>query len=268
MGDRGRKLVQLACMKSDISDDRIMKVELPLENRNPTANGTSSNLEKNNANLKNLDAASKLRDTHDTAVPLMSPNDVEIISNSSSDLNVTQMDTVLKMKDLLEDNLINIGQSPEVIASTSQIIYCYASDASSEKENLFGSDFTDKDPTYVPDSDELNEIEYYQNDSGSAFRSFNVIGCQNDTVKLILENILDRVWLSVKPLTRRKRARPTEWKRNISKTRKAEGLSYITKGVLDLPKCQSPFNVINAYLNVLKSFLLTNETFCVVIIII
>lgn len=45
-------------------------------------------------------------------------------------------------------------------------------------------------------------------------------------VMLILENFLDRVWLSVKPLTRRKRAQPKECKRNINNFRKAEGLSY------------------------------------------
>lgn len=39
----------------------------------------------------------------------MSPNDVDMISNSSSDLNFKQMDTVTKMKDLLGDNFLDAG---------------------------------------------------------------------------------------------------------------------------------------------------------------
>lgn len=133
------------------------------------------------------------------------------------------------------------GQPTESIPSTSRGITCYESDISSEKECLFGSDFSDLDPTYVPDSDEniqkdkdsecdMINPEEYQGDNDT----------NDDVIAFILENLLDRVWISVKPLKRRKRALPTEWKRNINKARKADGLSYITKGVIRTAKLPKP----------------------------
>ncbi|KAH9637557.1 hypothetical protein HF086_009621 [Spodoptera exigua] len=197
MGDRGRRLVQLACNKPLISDtdadDNIM--EIP---------------------PKNLCQNSSLQDIHDIAGPSTLPNDVDIISNSSSDLDFAQLDIVLNMKNIIQDK----GTSSNINASTSQKNICYASDTSSDKNCLFGSDYSDIDPTYVPDSD-----ENIQNDTESDCNviipeSPNMEKCDNKADKefiiLILENLLDRVWLSVKPLTRRKRAEPKEWKRNIN----------------------------------------------------
>lgn len=63
----------------------------------------------------------------------------------------------------------------------------------------------------------------------------DIAKCDSETdeeyILLVLENLMDRVWLSVKSLMRRKRSKPNEWKPNISKLRKADGLSCITKGV-------------------------------------
>ncbi|XP_047986390.1 uncharacterized protein LOC125226450 isoform X2 [Leguminivora glycinivorella] len=61
-----------------------------------------------------------------------------------------------------------------------------------------------------------------------------------DTVYLVLENILDRVWSRVKPLKRRKQAKPSEWKVNIAKKRKMEGLPYVTQGIKRPAKVPKP----------------------------
>lgn len=80
-----------------------------------------------------------------------------------------------------------------MIASRSQIIYRCASDASRAKEDLFGSYFSDKDPTYVLDLE-----ENIQNDSGSDCNVKIPKECENNTgnqdfFMLVLDNLLDRV---------------------------------------------------------------------------
>lgn len=164
---------------------------------------------------------------------------------------------------------------------------------------LFGSDYSDEDPNYVPelDHDSPNESDSnsipespkvpevptipkklfktildnvlervwisvsnssdkncYVSDSDedspnqNNFVSNNIIIPESprvyspleETAETILECILDRVWVTVKPLRRRKRAQPEEWKKNIAINRKIEGLSYVTKGITRPGKVPKP----------------------------
>lgn len=107
---------------------------------------------------------------------------------------------------------------------------------------FFGSDYSDVDPTYVPDSadssssKEINKAGARHNiiipeSPNIGNKRLNHNNLPNEVITAVLENLLDRVWASVKPLRRRKQAQRQEWKRNIAKRRKSAGLPYKTNGI-------------------------------------
>lgn len=129
-----------------------------------------------------------------------------------------------------------------------------------EPEHLFGSDYSDEDPNYIPDSDEsetsvslLNRRRRRHRHLGHVLvpespeildnahkHQQNVHDGPAGYVMLLLESVLQNVWLSVKPTKRRKVAMPSEWNKNINRKRKLDGLPYSTKGKMQPAKVPKP----------------------------
>jgi hypothetical protein len=123
--------------------------------------------------------------------------------------------------------------------------------------DLFGSDYSDVDPDYREASIDGSDSETEENRSKNESEPPAGLDKENtdpehktpnesqEVVVLILDEILNKVWLCVKPLKRRREAKPEEWKKNISKIRKAEGLPYTSKGKLQPAKIPKNVNCEN-----------------------
>ncbi|XP_061720734.1 uncharacterized protein LOC133527649 [Cydia pomonella] len=140
------------------------------------------------------------------------------------------------------------------------------SETTSESESsLFGSDFSDNDPTYYPDDEDQQRAPgNHGDDDGDLITLQDLLGAtandsiysftispqpgichqyediNNDTASeiatLILSNVLELVWAEVKTLSRWRAADPSNWKKNVAKKRRAEGLSYTTNNHIRAPK--------------------------------
>ncbi|CAG9787649.1 unnamed protein product [Diatraea saccharalis] len=101
-----------------------------------------------------------------------------------------------------------------------------------------------RDPFSVSDS-EANTLKVLKSTSSShndsmTPESSDVGSRVEDSVYLISDKILDGVWSRVKPLKRRKQAKPSEWKINIARKRKIDGLPYVTQGIKHPAKVPKP----------------------------
>ncbi|XP_063384585.1 uncharacterized protein LOC134670703 [Cydia fagiglandana] len=88
--------------------------------------------------------------------------------NDSSDLDESQIDIAAQMHNIVTDDNITAD--------------------SNDESNLFGSDYSDEDPTYVPDPKDYSPKQI---DSDSDFIQ------QEDFFMVLIDEVLDRVWISV-----------------------------------------------------------------------
>ncbi|CAH1109438.1 unnamed protein product [Psylliodes chrysocephalus] len=174
-------------------------------------------------------------------------------SNASSELNENQikiandMEKIMGNKFDLED--LDIQDSSNMWKDTTE------PESDLEKHSdLFGSDYSDEDPTYVPPTmknptaeidNEVN-IELpldFDDPEDNDHENVNLVNIENlsdtdgvntnfdnavETVMILLDEVLDAVWHRVRKKNRWSKSTPTEWKKNIVKKRRSTGLTYVT----------------------------------------
>lgn len=134
-------------------------------------------------------------------------------------------------------------------------------DIESDKISLFEGDFSDNDPSYYPelpsaprcdssdDSDliTLEELEnpdlVYQAQKNKREQQrkgielvFGNKQVSHQVAELIMLELVQRCWKVIKPRSRWRLSDPTNWKINIAKKRRAEGLTYMTAKKIRVPK--------------------------------
>ncbi|XP_063636108.1 uncharacterized protein LOC134806715 [Cydia splendana] len=278
MGDRGRKLVQLACSNrletdNDSSDLDESQIDIAAQMHNIV---TDDNITADSNDESNL-FGSDYSDEDPTYVPDpkdYSPKQID----SDSDFIPESPNAFSKQEDffmvLIDEVLDRVWISVEGDYSAAAYVQDSYSENDTPQQNDSGHDIIipetpspckqqkrslsifnnvcssgegeciERASSYVPDSEDdplkvLHPTDSSCNDSMIP-ESSGVRSQVEDTVYFIVDNILDRVWSRVKPLKRRKQAKPSEWKINIAKKRKMEGLPYVTQGIKRPAKVPKP----------------------------
>ncbi|XP_047989848.1 uncharacterized protein LOC125229111 [Leguminivora glycinivorella] len=144
MGDRGRKLVQLACSNK-------------LETAGSGASVNRFSMTGPSVSTANENISCYQRNNKD--------------DDDSSDLDETQIDIAAQMHNIvIDDN------------STAD---------SNDETALFGSDYSDEDPTYVPDSKDYSP-QQIDTDTDFIPESPNVSYKEEDFFMVLIDEVLDR----------------------------------------------------------------------------
>ncbi|XP_063365176.1 uncharacterized protein LOC134653713 [Cydia amplana] len=194
----------------------------------------------------------------------------EYEQRQASDLDESQERIADQMQQIFNDNIFLDDSTPESEQELPRTKITLParriSETTSESESsLFGGDFSDNDPTYHPDEeDQQRSPGNHSDDDGGLITLQDLLGpnakeniesftispepdtihqyeeINNDTVSdiatLILSDVLELVWAEVKTLSRWRTADPSNWKKNVAKKRRAEGLSYTTNNQIRAPK--------------------------------
>lgn len=195
--------------------------------------------------------------------------ELEVEQRQASDLDESQERIADQMEQIISD-IFDDDIIPESDQELSQMNLPLPAWRISEtsSDSLFSGDFSDNDPTYHP--------EEQQRSPGSLSNDDNLIALQdllgskpsesipfvttspqpgtshqykevnNDSASeiaiLILADVLDLVWDQLKTVSRWRSANPDNWKKNVAKKRRAEGLSYTTNNQKRAPKVRKTIN--------------------------